>query len=502
MTAVSLISTDLAEAKVDVLVIAATKGDRGPVLAAGAKSIDTALKGRLLRALTDVGFTGANGETARVTTLGATKAPSVLAVGLGPADEVDAERLRRAAGVAMRAAAGSRTVAIGLAAMKGIPADDALRATIEGSLLGAYDYVRYRNTSLAGRKEPVQAISVVVPDRKDKRALAALRRAETVAAAVALARDLTNAPPGNLHPADLADVAVTECRKAGCDVEVMDEKALRKGGYGGIMGVGQGSANPPRLVRISYTHPKATRTIALVGKGITFDSGGLSLKPAASMEWMKADMAGAAAVIAALTAIATLKPAVNVTGWVPTAENMPSGAAIRPGDVLTMFSGKKVEILNTDAEGRLILADAMWRAGQENPDMLLDVATLTGAQLIALGTRTAGVMTNDEPLRTRVLDAARVAGEAMWPMPLPEELRKSIDSEIADITNTGDRYGGMLVAGTFLKEFVADGLPWAHLDVAGPAYNDDQPFGYTPKGGTGAAVRTFVQLAEDVAAQP
>ena len=500
MTTASLISSALESTKADVVVVGATKGPRGPVLAAGAEGVDAALGGRLARVLTDLGFTGAAGETARVTTLGATTAPTVLAVGLGPAAEVDAERVRRAAGAAVRAAAGARSVATALASVAGLPAEDALRATLEGSLLGAYDYVRYRNASLAGRKEPVQTVAVVVPDKKAKPAVAALRRAEAIAAAVALTRDLTNAPPGNLHPADLADAAVAECGKAGCQVEVMDDKALRKGGYGGILGVGQGSAHPPRLVRISYTHPKARKTIALVGKGITFDSGGLSLKPAASMEWMKADMAGAAAVIGALMAIATLKPAVNVTGWVPTAENMPSGAAIRPGDVLTMFGGKKVEILNTDAEGRLILADAIVRAAQESPDALLDVATLTGAQLVALGTRTAGVMTNDEALRDRVLAAAGVAGEAMWPMPLPEELRKSIDSEIADITNTGDRYGGMLVAGTFLKEFVAEGLPWVHLDVAGPAYNNDEPFGYTPKGGTGAAVRTFVQLAEDFAA--
>ena len=495
MTAVSLVSSDLATTKADIVVIGATKGARGPVLADGAEGIDQALGGRLARTLTDLGFGGANGETARVTTLGATTAPTVLVVGLGPAEEVDAERVRRAAGVAVRAAAGARTVALGLASTAGVP--DALRATLEGGLLGSYDFVRFRNTSLAGRKDPVQSIAVVVPDKKDKAATAALRRAETVAAAVALARDLTNTPPGNLHPADLAEIAATECGKAGCQVEVMDEKALRKGGYGGILGVGQGSANPPRLVRIGYTHPLATRTIALVGKGITFDSGGLSLKPAVAMEWMKADMAGAAAVIAALAAIATLKLPINLTGWVPTAENMPSGAAIRPGDVLTMFSGKKVEVLNTDAEGRLILADALWRAGQEKPDALLDVATLTGAQLIALGSRTAGVMTNDEGLSGRVLDAARTAGEAMWPMPLPEELRKSIDSDIADLSNTGDRYGGMLVAGTFLREFVAEGLPWAHLDIAGPSYNNDEVYGYTPKGGTGSAVRTFVQLAEN-----
>ncbi|HVE63840.1 MAG TPA: leucyl aminopeptidase [Mycobacteriales bacterium] len=501
MTSVSLSSSDLTTAKLDVLVVGATKGPQGPVLAAGAAPVDTALKGGLVAALTELGFTGAHGETARVTTFGATTARTVLAVGLGAAEDVDAERVRRAAGAAVRAAAGSRVLGTTLATTAGVDPAEALRATIEGSLLGSYDFTTYRQASMEGRKEPVQSVVVGVDDHKSKAAVAAVKRAEAVAAAVALARDLTNAPPGNLHPSDLSDVAVAECTKAGCTVEVMDEKALRKGGYGGILGVGQGSANPPRLVRISYTHPKAKRSIALVGKGITFDSGGLSLKPAASMEWMKSDMAGAAAVIASLAAIAKLKPVINVTGWVPTAENMPSGAAIRPGDVLTMYSGKKVEILNTDAEGRLILGDALWRAGEERPDVLVDVATLTGAQLVALGARTAGVMGNDDDLRGRVVSAATTAGEAMWAMPLPEELRKSIDSDIADITNTGDRYGGMLVAGVFLREFIAEGLPWAHLDIAGPAYNNDVPFGYTPKGGTGAAVRTFVQLVEDEAAR-
>jgi len=254
-------------------------------------------------------------------------------------------------------------------------------------------------------------------------------------------------------------------------------------------------------VRIAYRHPKAKRTIALVGKGITFDSGGLSLKPAASMEWMKADMAGAAAVVAALSAIARLKLPINVTGWVPTAENMPSGSAIRPGDVLTMYGGKRVEVLNTDAEGRLILGDAIARASEEAPDLIVDTATLTGAQLVALGVRTAGVMANDDDLRSRVCDAAARAGELVWPMPLPAELRKSIDSDVADIVNTGDRYGGMLVAGMFLKEFVGEGIPWAHIDIAGPSFNTNTPHGYTPKGATGVAVRTLVQFASDEAAR-
>jgi leucyl aminopeptidase len=253
-------------------------------------------------------------------------------------------------------------------------------------------------------------------------------------------------------------------------------------------------------VRLGYTHPDATRTVVFAGKGITFDSGGLSLKPPAAMEAMKSDMSGAAAVLAAVRAIATLRPAVNVVGYLPLAENMPGGNAQRPSDVITIFGGKTVEVLNTDAEGRLVLADALARSGQDEPDLLVDVATLTGAQVVALGTRISGVMANDDQVRDGIVDAARRSGEQAWPMPLPEELRKGLDSAVADIANvTGDRSGGMLVGGLFLKEFVPDGVRWAHVDIAGPAFHEGEPYGYTPKGGTGAALRMLVQIAQDVA---
>jgi leucyl aminopeptidase len=500
MTSLTLSGGDAAALSVDVLVIGAHQRAGSPVPAPGTRGIEAALGGKLARTLADLGFRGEAGSTVQLPTFGALKARTVMVVGLGDASGVTAESLRRAAGTAVRCLAGSRRVALLLAA-DGVPPAVGLRAVAEGALLGSYDFTAFRQASLAGRKTPVEAITVVVEDPKDKAVVAAAKRAQVVAAEVSATRDLVNTPPGNLHPVELADFAATHARAAGCEVDVLDEKALRKGKYGGILGVGQGSANPPRLVRIAYRHPRATRTLAFVGKGITFDSGGLSLKPSASMEWMKSDMSGAAAVIAAVTAIARLKLRVNVTGWVPMAENMPSGSAIRPGDVLTMYGGKRVEVLNTDAEGRLILGDAIARACEEGPDLVVDAATLTGAQLVALGSRTAGIMANDDDLRARVCTAAETAGEQVWPMPLPAELRKSIDSEVADIVNTGDRYGGMLVAGLFLKEFVADGIPWAHMDIAGPAFNNDDPHGYTPKGGTGAAVRTFVQLAEDEAAR-
>jgi leucyl aminopeptidase len=250
---------------------------------------------------------------------------------------------------------------------------------------------------------------------------------------------------------------------------------------------------------MEYAPKVATAHLALVGKGITFDTGGISIKPAANMDEMKADMSGAAAVIGAVQSIARLRLPVRVTGWVPTAENMPSGTAQRPGDIITVFDGTTVEVLNTDAEGRLILADALGMAVAQKPDLIIDAATLTGAQRIALGSRIAGVMSNSDDARNRVCSAAEAAGESAWPMPLPADLRASLDSAVADIANIGDRFGGMLSAGVFLKEFIPDRQPWVHMDIAGPAFNDKAAYGYTPKGGTGAAVRTFVQVAAEMA---
>ena len=502
MTSLSLSSSSAASAKVDAVVIGVAKGPKGLVLAPGSEAVAKAVGKGLLPALTGLGATGKAEQLTRLATLGATSAPVVVAVGLGelPAKDAsyDLELLRRATGAAVRQLAGARKVAVTLAA------DAAqVRAVAEGALLGAYAFSRYRTTDVQDRKEPVQEVVLVLPDSKaakDKAVRDAVARAEVVARGVHLARDLVNTPPSDLHPVELAEIAATTAGRVGVDVEVLDVKALVKGGYGGILGVGQGSANPPRLVHLSYRGGKGSSTkVALVGKGITFDSGGLSLKPAASMEEMKSDMGGAAAVIAAVAAVAELALPIDVEAWIPMAENMPSGTAIRPSDVLTFRNGMTAEITNTDAEGRLILADAIARACEDNPDIVVDVATLTGAQLVALGSRTTGVMGNDDALRTAVVDAAGRAGEPSWPMPLPSELRKGLDSEVADMVNSGPREGGMMLAGLFLQEFVAEGVRWAHLDIAGPAFNGGEPYGYTPTGGTGAAVRTFVQLLEDLA---
>jgi leucyl aminopeptidase len=290
------------------------------------------------------------------------------------------------------------------------------------------------------------------------------------------------------------------------DVTIWDEEALRRDGFGGILGVGQGSSRPPRLVKLAYAPEGASRHIALVGKGITFDTGGLSLKPAASMLGMKDDMTGAATVLAVVRAVAELSLNVRVTAWLCIAENMPSGTAIRPGDVLRISNGTTVEVTNTDAEGRLVMADGLVAASAEQPDAIIDVATLTGAQVVALGNRYTGVM-GDEELVSQVLSSAKASGEFMWPMPFAEELRALLRSEVADIANAkvGNRAGGMIVAGLFLREFVgkvsdekdAPSIPWAHLDIAGPGTNGESPYGFTGTGPTGVAVRTLLRLAED-----
>lgn len=489
MTSISLDSADLAGLDVDAIVIGVAPAGAGAAPADGAEAIDRAMDGRLVDALGALGATGKAGEVTRLPSLGAVPAKVIVAAGLG--EDPSAEDLRRAAGAAVRSLAGTARVAVAL------PASGAggVEAVALGSLLGAYSFDAFRTGD--GHKSPVEEIRLIAPASEE----AALGRARTLAASVTLVRDLVNTPPSHLSPEDFAGEAERVAAETGLAIEVLDEKALVEGGYGGIAGVGQGSVNPPRLVRLAYTHPEAGRTLALVGKGITFDSGGLSLKPTDAMDWMKSDMGGAAAVLGALAAIAELRPAVNVVGYLALAENMPSGTAQRPSDVLRIYGGRTVEVLNTDAEGRLVMADALVRAGEDSPDLIVDVATLTGAQLVALGTRTTGVMANDDDVREKVVAAAGRAGEPSWGMPLPPELRKGLDSAVADIANiSGERWGGMLVAGTFLKEFVPDGVKWAHLDIAGPAFHKGEPYGYTPKGGTGAAARTLVQIAEDVAA--
>nr|WP_246186784.1 leucyl aminopeptidase [Microlunatus speluncae] len=419
--------------------------------------------------------------------------PRLLVAGLG-ADEPTPEGLRRVAGAAVRQAGGlaeEASLSIALA----LPAEDpeTLQAVLEGALLGSY---RYQPISAKTQHPQIDQLTVI---NDAKAGTDLVDRARIIAGAVAQARDWVNLPPNLLFPDSLAEDARALVRDARINVEVLDEKALQKGGYGGILGVGGGSSRPPRLVRFGYTPRGAKAHLALVGKGITFDSGGLNLKPGDSMYTMKSDMAGAAAVLSAISAIARLGLRVTVTGYAALAENLPSDTSYRPSDVLTMYGGKTVENGNTDAEGRLVMADAIVRAGEDKPDLIVDVATLTGACVVALGNRTSGLMAADDETADRVLDAAEAAGEAAWQLPIPTETRAKLDSKVADLRSTGtDRAGGALIAAAFLREFVPDNVGWAHLDIAGSAFNGGEPYGYTPAGGTGVAVRTLIALAESM----
>lgn len=451
---------------------------------------------RLLDAVGKVAPKARAGDVIKIPGVPGIDASLVVAVVIGAdVDELTPEHLRRAAG------AGTMSISdldrVGVIMPGSTPADVA--AAAQGAALGAYRFESFRGTGTPRPSRGPKTITVLTESHRDRHVREAVRQAEIVSDEVCRARDLVNTPPSALHPKELAAAAIEAV--AGLDVttQILDERALKRGKFGGILAVGQGSVNTPRLIRLAYRPARSKVHVALVGKGITFDSGGLSLKPPGAMETMKMDMGGAAAVIAATAAIAKLGLPASVTTYAACAENMPSGTAQRPGDVLTTYGGRTVEVLNTDAEGRLVLADALVRAGEDAPDIIIDVATLTGAQIVALGTRISAVMSNDDDLRDDVVRSATMVGEQFWPMPLPVELRPSLDSPIADIANIGDRMGGMLTAGLFLQDFIAEGTPWAHLDIAGPAYNESDPHDYTPKGATGVAVRTLVQVVRDLA---
>lgn len=498
MRPLKLSASNPAELAEDVLVVGVTtKGSNDRLIVPDDKSLSRTIRRAIESSLTMVGASAKSEQLTKIPPVAGVSAEMILAVGLGDMTEKDfgPENLRRAAGRAVLELTDNPRVVISLPAKS--PSDVA--AIAQGALLGAYRFEDFRGVGTAKPKKAPRSITVVTPDAEDRHTKEAVRRAATVAKNVWFARNLVNAPPSALHPKELAEAAQAAVAKLPIQCTVLDERALKRGAYGGILGVGQGSANPPRLIRMEYSPARPKVHIALVGKGITFDSGGLSLKPPKAMETMKCDMGGAAAVIAATLAIAELKIPARVTTYAACAENMPSGTAQRPGDVLTTYGGKTIEVLNTDAEGRLVLADALVRAGEDEPDYIIDVATLTGAQMVALGSRVSGVMGNDSFVREDIVRAAELTGEQFWQMPLPKELRKSLDSPIADLANIGDRMGGMLVAGLFLQEFIPEGTPWAHLDIAGPAFNEGDTHGYTPSGGTGVAVRTLVQFVRDTA---
>jgi leucyl aminopeptidase len=423
--------------------------------------------------------------------------PRIVVVGL-ESEEPNAEDLRRAAGAGVRHAASlAETRGLSVAVSLGIASSEQLAAVAEGALLGSYNYEPI--SAEPAKVGTVESITVINSgDVKDTDTAAS---AKTIAQSVVTVRELVNIPANLLYPESFAEQVRNLVNGSKITVDVLDETALSDGGYGGLMAVGGGSFRPPRLVRLGYSPRGAKFHLALVGKGITFDTGGLNLKPAEGMYTMKCDMAGAATVLVAVHAIAQLGLKIRVTAYGALAENMPSGSAYRPSDVLTIYGGKTVENGNSDAEGRLVMADALARANEDHPDLVVDVATLTGACVVALGERTAGLMTTDDATADLLLDAAEAAGEDIWQLPIPKEIRGKLDSKVADLRSTGsDRWAGALVAAAFLREFVAEGTPWAHLDIAGPAFFDGSPYGYVASGGTGVGVRTLIALARSLSA--
>ncbi|MEO5921284.1 MAG: leucyl aminopeptidase [Pseudolysinimonas sp.] len=480
-------------ADAEILVLGVVKTADGPRLASENPAFAS-----IADALVPIGATGAADQLRRLPAPSGGAPIALIGIGSGP---VTPDGLRLAAGSAARQLTGIERLAIALPVTSA--ADVA--AVLEGAGIGAYAYTGYRVGSLGTTKTPADEISVHLPEDVDADVPGLLARATALVIAVHTVRDLVNTPPSDLYPETLAAAAADLAQGLPVDVEVLDEVQLEDGGYGGLLGVGSGSPRGPRMVTVRYSPAGATKHLSFVGKGITFDSGGLSLKPAASMVGMKYDMTGAVTVLAVTLAAARLGVPVRITARLCIAENMPSGSSMRPNDVLRIRGGTTVEVLNTDAEGRLVLADGLAAASEEQPDAIVDVATLTGAARTAMGERVIPVM-GDTALMDRIIAAGASAGETLWAMPLPAELRAMLDSDVADITNgrPGQPVGGMLVAGLFLQHFVgtrgegadATPIPWAHLDIAGAASNAGSPHGMNGKGPTGASIRTLLALTE------
>jgi leucyl aminopeptidase len=496
VTSYHLRTASPAKTRSDVVVVGAEQSGKDVRLAPGAEDVAQAYGRKLRPLLSTLGFSGKPGEVVKVPTGGTIASPLLVIVGLGESPGHVA--VRRAAGAAARAISNASSVALAL------PADtpELVRAVTEGFDLGGYTFTTYKK---AGNKDAKRAntVAVLTATARQQTAVAAMEEALLVAQAVRAARDWVNLPAADLRPPAFADAVSDAGKKLGRGVKVKmkvyDEEQLADLGCGGILGVGSGSSAPPRMVELTYEPADPVAHLALVGKGITYDSGGLSIKPASGMTTMKCDMAGAAAVVQATFAIAKLGLPVKVSTFAPMAENMLSGSAMRPGDVITQYGGTTIEVMNTDAEGRLILADALVRATELGPDVILDVATLTGHMVIALGDRVAGVLGSDE-IVGGVLAAGETAGEAMWPMPIPDAIVDRVKaSKIADLLqHDGVRWGGGLFAAAYLREFTA-GRPWAHLDIAGTAFNSGGPYGHVTSGGTGFAVATLVDYARSLA---
>ena len=477
----------------DVLVVGVLQvaGKGGP-LSPSLRPLDAALGGVLSKMIAKEEFTGKRDQSLSLPTLGRLAADKLVLLGLGERRKVGAPAMRTFAAKAARAGNAERASSLAIVVPAGLEGE--VRAVAEGLELGAYRFSKY----FTGERKPKGEISravIVTPGRVNAKAKAAAALGQQVGAAVNLSRDLSNEPPNVLYPQALASAAEKLAKEHGLKIKVLDFPEIRRRGMKLIDAVGRGSAHEPRVVHISFTPKGARRKIAFVGKGITFDSGGLSIKPAAGMGEMKHDMSGAANVIALMAAVAALKPKVEVHAIAACAENMPDGNAYRPGDIWGSLDGKTVEIINTDAEGRLVLADALTYARSLSPDLIVDNATLTGACVVALGNTCSGWYANGDEAASEFAAALKESGETMWRLPLLEDLREQIKSDVADVKQTGDRYGGSITAALFLREFVGDAR-WIHCDIAGPA-SLDRPSGWSQtKGATGHGVLTFLAMIE------
>ena len=486
----------------DAVIIGMTrqKTDRqgNVVLPEAGQKID-ALFGGLLREVYISGeFQGNLGELCTLHTSGKMAAKRVIVVGLGSQEKYNAQSLRRASSIAARHAQDTGAHVIALVSnweSDPFETDLSIQAQVEGVLLGLYSFRKYQQSTSNGNGRGVTEVRIASNNAKQYDYDAAVHKGIAMAEATNFARDLVNEPPNVLNPTELANRASAMAKLVGLECEVLDRPQMEKLGMGGLLGVARGSAEPPKFIILRYrgAPDNENKGLALVGKGITFDTGGISIKPAERMHEMKGDMAGAAAVISAMQVIAALKPAINVTALVSSTENMPSGTAYRPGDILRIMNGKTIEIVNTDAEGRLVLADALSYAVKEGLSPIVDVATLTGGIVVALGSVNVGLFSNNEELSKEIIEAGRTEGEKYWPMPLDDEYGDYIKSEIADIKQTGGRYASSVTAAKILEHFVGD-AKWAHLDIAGVDYIDNKT-AYQENGATGYAVRTLAELA-------
>jgi leucyl aminopeptidase len=470
-----------------VIPVRATKLDEPEI-----RALNRVLNGNLRARIQKSKFTGAEGSSLLYTSAGFLPAAQLLLIGIGGESEIATDTWRKAGARARREAAGIGAEDVALFFAPGKNAESAAAALVEGAHLAAYQFNKYRSNT----KPPaeIKSLTLFKPGLKQGAALQkAVETAQTIIPAVFLARDLVNEPPSVATARFLGEQAARACRGRGLSVEVWGKKKIASMKLAGLLAVNRGSQEEPRFIRIHYKpsgRPK--KKVALIGKGITFDSGGLSLKPSKSMETMKLDMAGGAAVIATMSCLPKLGLDIEVTGYVPTTDNLPGHNAQKPGDVIRYLNGKSIEVLNTDAEGRLILADALALAAQQKPDYMINLATLTGACMVALGTQVAGLFSNNQPLADALLRGAGETGEKLWQLPLVKEYKESIKSSVADMKNIGGAHGGAIIAALILQEFVAD-VPWAHLDIAGPAFAEGDNL-VCPKGGTGFGVRTLIHF--------